>query len=64
MSYLTEFEHELQKKLLSSETAEAIVRWTSEKLLESYRNGIKAGRNGETVKRDGKSRRRGFVPKA
>jgi hypothetical protein len=58
MSYITEFEAELTKKLISSETAESVVRWVSEKVLESYRNGITAGRNGTTVKRKGESRRR------
>jgi hypothetical protein len=58
MSYITEFEAELTKKLISSETAESVVRWVSEKVLESYRNGITAGRNGTTVKRQGESRRR------
>jgi len=58
MSYIQEFEKELAAKLLSGETAESVVRWVSEKVLESYRNGIKAGQKGEVVKRDGKSRRR------
>jgi hypothetical protein len=40
-----------------SETGEAIVRWVSEKVLESYRNGITAGQKGATVKRQGLSRR-------
>lgn len=62
MSYITEFEQELSRKLTSSETGEDIVRWVSEKVLESYRNGIKAGREGKTVIRDGKSRRRGSFP--
>jgi len=58
MSYIEEFEQELAQKLMSGETAEAVVRWVSEKVLQSYRNGIKAGQKGEVVKRDGKSRRR------
>ena len=58
MSYIQDFEKELAGKLVSGETGEAIVRWVSEKVLESYRNGIKAGQKGETVKRDGTSRRR------
>ena len=60
MSYITEFEAELAKRLLSNETTETIVRWISEKVLESYRNGITAGQKGATVKRKGQSRRRGF----
>ena len=57
MSYISDFETELTKKLLSNETADSVVRWVSEKILESYRNGITAGRKGETVKRQGQSRR-------
>lgn len=62
MTYIQEFETELFKKLESNEETAAIVRWISEKVLESYRNGIRAGQNGEVVKRPGKSRRTGFVP--
>jgi hypothetical protein len=59
MSYLNEFEQELKAKLQSAEGEEAIIRWISEKVLESYRNGIKAGQTGRQVIRDGKSRRKG-----
>jgi len=59
MSYLNEFEQELKAKLNSAEGEEAIIRWISEKVLESYRNGIKAGQKGRQIIRDGKSRRRG-----
>lgn len=62
MSYISEFEQELARKLTSSETGEDIVRWVSEKVLESYRNGIKAGQKGTQVIRDGKSRRKGSFP--
>ena len=58
MSYIQEFEAELAKRLLSNETTETIVRWISEKVLESYRNGITAGQKGVQVIRKGKSRRR------
>ena len=64
MSYISDFETELAKKLISSETADSVVRWVSEKVLESYRNGITAGRNGTTVKRQGQSRRRGSFGKS
>src|SRR5690348_4374527 len=64
MSYITDFETEFTKKLLSSEKSETLVRWVCEKLLESYRNGITAGQNGTTVKRPGESRRRGSYGKA
>ena len=60
MSYIKEFETELMKKLNSSETGEAVVRWVSEKVLESYRNGITAGQQGAQVLRKGTSRRSGL----
>ena len=63
-SYIEQFESELAKKLTSSETGEAIVRWVSEKVLESYRNGITAGQKGATVIRKGESRRRGSFGEA
>lgn len=58
MSYIDEFEKELIAKLNGNENTASVVRFVSEKVLESYRNGIKAGQNGAVVKRDGKSRRR------
>ena len=64
MSYIKDFEAELVKKLQSAEDTASIVRWISEKVLESYRNGITAGQKGETVKRKGQSRRRGFPEQA
>jgi hypothetical protein len=60
MTYIEQFEAEFAKKLDSAEDAASIVRWVSEKVLESYRNGITAGQNGVLVIRKGKSRRRGF----
>ena len=62
MSYIANFESELTAKLESSEGTESIVRWISEKVLESYKNGITAGQKGAQVIRKGKSRRRGFAP--
>lgn len=64
MTYLQEFEAELMKKLNGPEDTASIVRWVSEKVLESYRNGITAGQNGTQVIRKGKSRRRGFPTQA
>ena len=59
MSYIQQFEAELLKKLNSgNEDDTAIVRWVSEKVLESYRNGITAGQKGVQVIRKGQSRRR------
>ena len=57
MSYIEQFEQELVKKLQSSEDSSAIVKWISEKVLESYKNGIAAGQKGATVIRKGQSRR-------
>ena len=64
MSYIQDFEQELARKLESgTEDTASIVRFVSEKVLESYRNGITAGQKGATVKRQGESRRSGFVKK-
>ncbi len=60
MSYIADFEAELARKLdAGTEDTAAIVRFVSEKVLESYRNGINAGQKGEQVIRKGASRRRG-----
>ena len=64
MSYIEQFEQELAKKLTSSETGEAIVRWVSEKVLESYKNGIAAGRKKVAGSRKGESRQNGSAAKA
>lgn len=65
MTYIQEFEAELAKKLDDGQTDTAtIVRWVSEKVLESYRNGITAGQKGKQVIRKGASRRRGFATQA
>jgi hypothetical protein len=60
MSYIEAFEQELIAKLNGKEDEASVVRWVSEKVLESYRNGITAGQKGATVKRKGQSRRSGF----
>jgi hypothetical protein len=57
MSYIEQFEAEFARKLQSAEDSAEIVRWVSEKVLESYRNGITAGQKGAQVIRKGKSRR-------
>ena len=64
MTYIEQFEQELVKKLQGKEDSAAIIRWVSEKVLESYRNGITAGQKGATVIRKGQSRRRGFPAQA
>jgi hypothetical protein len=58
MTYLEQFEAELKAKLAEGLHMDVLVRWISEKILESYRNGITAGKKGESVIRNGKSRRR------
>ena len=63
MTYIQEFEAELQKKLEGNDDA-TIIRWVSEKVLESYKNGITAGQKGAAVIRKGESRRRGISGKA
>ncbi len=60
MTYIQQFEAELLKKLNGIEDEASTVRWVSEKVLESYRNGITAGQKGTQVIRKGQSRRRGF----
>jgi hypothetical protein len=64
MSYIEQFEAELAKKLDGAEDTATVVRWISEKVLESYRNGITAGQKGTQVIRQGQSRRRGSFGKA
>ena len=65
MSYIETFEAELAAKLESgTEVTASIVHWVSEKVLESYRNGITAGGKGAQVKRQGQSRRSGFARRA
>ena len=58
MTFIQQFETELSKKLEGSEDTASIVRWASERVLESYRNGITAGQKGAKVIRQGESRRR------
>lgn len=64
MTYIEQFEAELVKKLEGAKDTATIVRWVSEKVLESYRNGITAGQKGAQVIRSGKTRRRGIFPEA
>lgn len=64
MSYIEQFEQELLGKLNGAGDTASVVRWVSEKVLESYRNGITAGQKGATVIRKGESRRRGSFGKA
>ena len=59
MTFIQQFETELAQKLDNgTDNTLAIVRWASEKVLESYRNGITAGKKGAQVIRKGQSRRR------
>ena len=64
MTYIEQFVTELRKKLNESKDEATLIRWISERVLESYRNGITAGQKGARVIRKGESRRRGFSGKA
>ena len=64
MTYLESFEAELAKRIESGEDIASLVRWVSEKVLESYRNGITASQKGAQVIRKGKSRRSGLYGQA
>ena len=44
MSYIKEFEQQLADKLNRNEDKASIVSWVSEKVLESYKHGIIAGK--------------------
>ncbi len=64
MSYIEQFEQELVAKLNGSEDTASIVRWVSEKVLESFKNGVIAGRKRATVARQGQGRRQDSSDKA
>ena len=57
MTYIQQFEAELKEKLQNEKDVTVLMQWISEKVLESYRNGIKAGNKGVQVIRGSKSRR-------
>ena len=59
MTYIQQFETELTQKLENgTDNTLAIVRWASEKVLESYRNGITAGKKSTQVIRKEENSRR------
>ena len=58
---ISQFETELLKKLDGAEDTAIIEILISEKVLESYRNGITAGQKGAQVIREDESRRHGFL---
>jgi hypothetical protein len=64
MSYIEQFEQELISKLNGKEETAAIVRWVSEKVLESFKHGIATGQKKAMVSRKGESRQDGSVAKA
>lgn len=68
MTFIEQFENDFVQKLdhlnYGKTDEREVVRWASERILESYRNGITAGQKGATVKRKGESRRRGIYGKA
>jgi hypothetical protein len=45
VGYIERFESELARMLKGPSTAEAIVKWASDKVFESYRNGVEVGKN-------------------
>jgi hypothetical protein len=51
MTYIEQFEAELLKKLNGTEDEASIAPWVSEKVLESYRNGITAGQKTAPTRR-------------
>ncbi len=61
MTYIEQFEQELVKKLQGTEEPAAIVRWVSEEVVKSYRNGIATGQKGAQMMRKGESRK-GSLP--
>ena len=64
MSYITDFEGELIKKLESAENRTSVVRWISEKVLESYKNGVIAGKNSSQRNHKGQNATGVSSPKA
>lgn len=58
MTFIQQFETELIQKLEGPEEMAAIVRWASQRVLESYRNGITAGQKGARLNRNGENDRR------
>jgi hypothetical protein len=58
MSYIKDFEAQLKAKLESgAEDAAMIIRWASEKVVESFINGVKAGNEAMQRIHDGKGHR-------
>ena len=45
VGYIERFEDELGRMLKGPATAEAIVKWASDRVFESYRNGVDVGKN-------------------
>ena len=64
MNYIEQFESELTKKLEGPEHTATIVEWLSQKVVESYKNGLAAGRKRVTVNRQGKNQSKGSPSKA
>ena len=64
MSYIEQFEQELIAKLNAKDDNAAVVRWVSQKVLESFKHGIATGQKKATVSRKGESRQDGSIAKA
>jgi hypothetical protein len=56
MTYIKQFEAEPRQKLEGPDKMEAVIEWIAKKVLQSYRNGVKAARKGAQVIGDSKSR--------
>jgi len=57
MGYMQEFEVELRKQLSGGDT-EATVKWIKQRLLDSYRNGLAAQKEGGRATPDRRQARR------
>ena len=64
MNYMTQFQNELANKLSLQEHPRTIVEWVCGKMLESYKNGLAAGRKRAAVNRQGKNRSNGSPAQA
>ena len=45
VGYITRFETELTRMLTAGESVPAVVKWASDRVFESYRNGVDVGKN-------------------
>jgi hypothetical protein len=57
MSYIKEFEAELAKQLQSGMDQATLTKWLSDKILESYKNGVVAGKRAAAILGQAKPRK-------